>query len=306
MEAVNTAWLLQEEGKRMYRTGEGVWLRGNLHMHTARSDGQLGYEEAIALYERAGYDFIAVTDHWVRSQKGTTPGGMLLLSGCEYNVGGTVQEGVYHIVGVGMEREPGLDRFDPALSAQGIIDAITAAGGLAILAHPAWSLNSAEAVQALRGLCGTEIYNTTSGFPMNARPYSGLFVDQLASLGMLLPCMAADDAHQYGQDVLGGWLMVHARERSHEAVMEALREGRFYATQGPQIDMTVGQGEARVHCSPASHIVFYSDAIWSEERVTSGDGLTEAVYHIQPHETFLRAEVIDKEGRTAYTSPVRL
>ena len=306
MEAVNTAWLLQEEGKRMHRTGEGVWLRGNLHMHTARSDGQLGYEEAIALYERAGYDFIAVTDHWVRSQKGTTPGGMLLLSGCEYNVGGTVQEGVYHIVGVGMEREPGLDRFDPALSAQGIIDAITAAGGLAILAHPAWSLNSAEAVQALRGLCGTEIYNTTSGFPMNARPYSGLFVDQLASLGMLLPCMAADDAHQYGQDVLGGWLMVHARERSHEAVMEALREGRFYATQGPQIDMTVGQGEARVHCSLASHIVFYSDAIWSEERVTSGDGLTEAVYHIQPHETFLRAEVIDKEGRTAYTSPVRL
>ena len=306
MEAVNTAWLLQEEGKRMYRTGEGVWLRGNLHMHTARSDGQLGYEEAIALYERAGYDFIAVTDHWVRSQKGTTPGGMLLLSGCEYNVGSTVQEGVYHIVGVGMEREPGLDRFDPALSAQGIIDAITAAGGLAILAHPAWSLNSAEAVQALRGLCGTEIYNTTSGFPMNARPYSGLFVDQLASLGMLLPCMAADDAHQYGQDVLGGWLMVHARERSHEAVMEALREGRFYATQGPQIDMTVGQGEARVHCSLASHIVFYSDAIWSEERVTSGDGLTEAVYHIQPHETFLRAEVIDKEGRTAYTSPVRL
>ena len=290
----------------MHRTGEGVWLRGNLHMHTARSDGQLGYEEAIALYERAGYDFIAVTDHWVRSQKGTTPGGMLLLSGCEYNVGGTVQEGVYHIVGVGMEREPGLDRFDPALSAQGIIDAITAAGGLAILAHPAWSLNSAEAVQALRGLCGTEIYNTTSGFPMNARPYSGLFVDQLASLGMLLPCMAADDAHQYGQDVLGGWLMVHARERSHEAVMEALREGRFYATQGPQIDMTVGQGEARVHCSLASHIVFYSDAIWSEERVTSGDGLTEAVYHIQPHETFLRAEVIDKEGRTAYTSPVRL
>ena len=306
MEAVNTAWLLQEEGKRMHRTGEGVWLRGNLHMHTARSDGQLGYEEAIALYERAGYDFIAVTDHWVRSQKGTTPGGMLLISGCEYNVGGTVQEGVYHIVGVGMEREPGLDRFDPALSAQGIIDAITAAGGLAILAHPAWSLNSAEAVQALRGLCGTEIYNTTSGFPMNARPYSGLFVDQLASLGMLLPCMAADDAHQYGQDVLGGWLMVHARERSHEAVMEALREGRFYATQGPQIDMTVGQGEARVHCSLASHIVFYSDAIWSEERVTSGDGLTEAVYHIQPHETFLRAEVIDKEGRTAYTSPVRL
>ena len=70
---------------------EGVWLRGNLHMHTTRSDGRVSVEEAIARYERAGYDFIAVTDHWVRSEKGTTAGGMLLLSGCEYNIGDTVQ-----------------------------------------------------------------------------------------------------------------------------------------------------------------------------------------------------------------------
>ena len=27
---------------------EGVWLRGNLHMHTTRSDGRLSYEEAVA------------------------------------------------------------------------------------------------------------------------------------------------------------------------------------------------------------------------------------------------------------------
>ena len=73
---------------------EGVWLRGNLHMHTQRSDGWVSYEDAIARYEAAGYDFIAVTDHWVRSERGTTPGGMLLLSGCEYHVGSTVQEGI--------------------------------------------------------------------------------------------------------------------------------------------------------------------------------------------------------------------
>lgn len=289
----------------MKRRNEGVWLRGNLHMHTSRSDGRLSYEAALALYERAGYDFIAVTDHWILSEAGSTPGGMMLLPGCEYNVGATVQEGVYHIVGVGMEREPALSRFDTALNVQGLIDAIRAAGGLAILAHPAWSLNSAEEVRRLHGLCGTEIYNTTSGFPMNARPYSGLFVDQLASLGMLLPCMAADDAHQYGQDVLGGWLMVHARERSPQAVMEALTAGDFYATQGPSISMTIHAGVAQVTCSPAERIVFYSDAIWSPERVCTGRNVTQAVYHLQPHETFLRAEVIDSDGRCAYTSPVR-
>ena len=290
----------------MQQKNEGVWLRGNMHMHTGRSDGCLSYEEALSLYERAGYDFIAVTDHWTRSEAGRTPGGMLLLSGCEYNVGDTVQEGVYHIVGVGMEREPALSRFDPSLSAQRIIDAIREAGGLAILAHPAWSLNSAEAVRCLRGLSGTEIYNTTSGFPMNARPYSGLFVDQLASLGMLLPCMAADDAHQYEQDVLGGWLMVHASARTPAAIMDALRAGDFYATQGPSIALAVSAGVVRVTCSPAERVVFYSDAIWSQERVCSGQGITQAEYHLQPHETFVRAEVIDSRGRRAFTSPVRI
>ena len=129
---------------------EGVWLRGNLHMHTTRSDGRLSYEDAVARYEQAGYDFIAVTDHWVCSEKGTTAGGMLLLSGCEYNIGETVQEGVYHIVGVGMERAPVLEHTEKSL--QRIIDEIRAAGGVAILAHPAWSLNSAEDVARLTGL----------------------------------------------------------------------------------------------------------------------------------------------------------
>ena len=69
--------------------------------------------------------------------------------------------------------------------------------------------------------------------------------------------------------------------------------------------MTVRAGVAKVTCSPAARVVFYSDAIWSQERVCSGENVTQATYHLQPHETFLRAEVIDSDGRCAYTSPVR-
>ena len=283
---------------------EGVWLRGNLHMHTTRSDGRLSYEDAVARYEQAGYDFIAVTDHWVRSETGTTAGGMLLLSGCEYNIGETVQEGVYHIVGVGMERAPALERTEK--SPQRIIDEIRAAGGVAILAHPAWSLNSAEAVARLTGLCGTEIYNTTSAVPPNVRPYSGLFVEQLASLGVLLPCMAADDAHRYEHDATVSSIMVHARERSHEAIMEALRAGDFYATQGPSVALTVENGEAVVTCSPAVQVEFHSDAVWNDSRVAQGEGITTARCKLMPFETFVRAEVVDSEGRRAYSSPVRV
>ena len=283
---------------------EGVWLRGNLHMHTTRSDGRLSYEDAVARYEQAGYDFIAVTDHWVRSESGTTAGGMLLLSGCEYNIGETVQEGVYHIVGVGMERAPALERTEK--SPQRIIDEIRAAGGVAILAHPAWSLNSAEDVARLTGLCGTEIYNTTSAVPPNVRPYSGLFVDQLASLGVLLPCMGADDAHRYVNDATVCSIMVHAREKSHEAVLDAIRAGDFYATMGPSVALTVENGEAVVTCSPAAQVEFHSDAVWNDSRVTQGEGITTARCRLLPFETFVRAEVVDSEGRRAFSSPVRV
>ena len=283
---------------------EGVWLRGNLHMHTTRSDGRLSYEDAVARYEQAGYDFIAVTDHWVRSESGTTAGGMLLLSGCEYNIGETVQEGVYHIVGVGMERAPALERTEK--SPQRIIDEIRAAGGVAILAHPAWSLNSAEDVARLTGLCGTEIYNTTSAVPPNVRPYSGLFVDQLASLGVLLPCMGADDAHRYVNDATVCSIMVHAREKSHEAVLDAIRAGDFYATMGPSLALTVENGEAVVTCSPAAQVEFHSDAVWNDSRVTQGEGITTARCRLLPFETFVRAEVVDSEGRRAFSSPVRV
>ena len=283
---------------------DGVWLRGNLHMHTTRSDGRLSFEDAVARYEQAGYDFIAVTDHWVRSETGTTAGGMLLLSGCEYNIGETVQEGVYHIVGVGMERAPALERTEK--SPQRIIDEIRAAGGAAILAHPAWSLNSTEAVARLTGLCGTEIYNTTSAVPPNVRPYSGLFVDQLASLGVLLPCMGADDAHRYVNDATVCSIMVHAREKSHEAVMEAIRAGDFYATMGPSVALTVENGEAVVTCSPAAQVEFHSDAVWNDSRVTQGEGITTARCRLLPFETFVRAEVVDSEGRRAFSSPVRV
>ena len=38
-------------------------LKGALHVHTTCSDGTLTIEQAIRVYERLGFDFIALTDH---------------------------------------------------------------------------------------------------------------------------------------------------------------------------------------------------------------------------------------------------
>ena len=281
-----------------------TWYRGNLHMHTMESDGDLSFEDAVQFYRDAGYDFLAVTDHWHWCEERQGPG-FLLLRGCEYDVGSSVPQGIYHIVGIGCIGDPQLVRRGPDLSAQQIIDRIHAHQGFAILAHPSWSLNRPDKVLALHDIDATEIYNTFSGTPWNARPYSGDFIDILASEGRLLPCMAADDSHRYAGEQGRSYLMVKARALTREAILEALRNGDFLATQGPMASISIENKTAVVHCTPAVRVVFYSDSVWSDTRVTEGDGLTQAFCPLRKNETFIRAEITDAEGRTAWTSPIR-
>lgn len=281
-----------------------TWYRGNLHMHTQCSDGNLPFAEAVALYRNAGYDFLAVTDHWHWCDAVQEPD-FLMLRGCEFDVGASVQEGIYHIVGVGCAGDPELVRKGKDLSAQQIIDQIHAHDGFAILAHPSWSLNRPDRVLKIQDIDATEIYNTFSGIPWNARPYSGDFVDIMAADGRLLPCMAADDAHRYAGEQCCSYLMVKAPALTREAILTALRKGDYLATQGPMAQISIEEETAVVHCTPAVRVVFCSDGVWSSERVTEGDGLTRATCRLKPYETFVRAEITDAQGRTAWTSPIK-
>ncbi|MBQ1984985.1 MAG: PHP domain-containing protein, partial [Clostridia bacterium] len=109
-----------------------------LHIHTTRSDGQVTVEEAARIYKDAGFDAIAVTDHW-KYHGADMISGLKILPGCEYNLGASdTSVDVMHIVGVGMDTEPTLSKQN---SRQEVIDAINEHGAIAILAHPAWSLN---------------------------------------------------------------------------------------------------------------------------------------------------------------------
>ena len=61
-------------------------LKVNLHMHTTISDGSKTPEEAAEIYKKAGYDVVAITDHWIHRDSGEI-GGLRILSGAEYNIG---------------------------------------------------------------------------------------------------------------------------------------------------------------------------------------------------------------------------
>ncbi|MBR4070696.1 MAG: PHP domain-containing protein, partial [Bacteroidaceae bacterium] len=194
-------------GKTRYRV--------NLHTHTTRSDGKKTPEEAAKIYREAGYDAIALTDHWNYGES-FEQYGLTVLSGVEYNIKNThPREGLFHIVGVGMERDP---RLDDTADAQAAIDAIKSAGGLAIIAHPAWSLNTPQQIMALRGGDVTEIYNSVSGVHMSRRPDSGVIVDMLGAQGVFYPLVADDDTHYYDNDACVSYIEVAAESCTREAL----------------------------------------------------------------------------------------
>lgn len=279
------------------------WYKGNLHTHTTRSDGRKKPEEAVACYRAAGYDFLSLTDHWVVSQTEEQEN-FLLISGCEYDIGASVQEEIYHILALGMRKDPRLVRG--ALGVQEVVDTIRAYGGLAVLAHPAWSLNRPCHVKALSGLDGTEIFNTVSGFPWNCRAYSGGFVDQMAAEGLLLPCLAGDDAHFYQGEEARSFIYVKSEALTEQHILSALRRGDFYASQGPRFEITYAEGRLLVSSTPVQRVAFFTDTVYVPDRVAEGDGITRAEYQVKAKDTFVRVELFDGDGRMAWSSPLKL
>lgn len=282
-------------GKRRYKV--------NLHMHTSLSDGQRTPAEAVQHYRQNGYDAVALTDHWFYGEGEENPS-FTILSGAEYNLGGAdSHEGVWHILAIGTQRPPSVAK---SMTPQALVDAIHRAGGLAILAHPAWSLNLPEEIRRIRGFDGVEIYNTVSGVHMSRRADSSLIVDLLGREGFHLPLHAADDTHYYdGTDDCISWLMVQAEDNAPEFLLPAIRAGRFYATQGPEVHLTREGDEMVIRCSPCEEIVFRSNLVWSK-CVFTGEGLTEARYRLRGLESYIRAEVKDANGKYAWTSAIRI
>ena len=67
-----------------------------------------------------------------------------------------------HIVGIGMNESFAQQREKWCESPQSCIDTMRACGGLAILAHPHWSLNTLDTMRSLKNVTAAEIYNTVS------------------------------------------------------------------------------------------------------------------------------------------------
>ena len=279
--------------------------RANFHTHTTESDGSKTPQEAMALYRGMGYDILALTDHRVVTRPEHVPQGLLLIPGIEMDFFHLGQ--VVHLLGLGMDASIE-EKYRLCKTPRQAIAAVRRLGGRTILAHPAWSLNTPAYMAALKGLWGAEVWNSVSTLPLNAiRADSSSLLDVAAAGGAVMNLFANDDTHAYESELGGGWNMIQAEELTVPAVLEAVDQGRFYATQGPEIhDLSLENGRLSITCSPASAIIFYSNQAWVSGRSRLGEGLTHAEYDITPRDTFVRVQVMDARGRSAWTSPVEI
>ena len=263
-------------------------------------------------YLEHGYDAIALTESWQYTPEGELSG-IKVLSGCEYSVGGLGEsEEAYHILGIGMTSDPEIPvawqnmKKTARAKAKEIVGMIKKRNGLAILAYPAHNGNSAEELLDLEGFDGIEIFNSEVEYGVTSDGHAGGLCDRLSAFGVSPVLIASNGVNCYEDEDYICSIMVEATDMESTHILRAIRQGRFYATEGPQIHIERrGADRVRVICSPALKIEFFSDMGQTPGKIMVGENLIEADYVIKEGEKFVRAEVTDENGLRAWSNTVR-
>lgn len=288
----------------------GRFFRGNLHTHSNRSDGILTPEAVCSHYREAGYDFLALTDHFQRrygfpivDTRSYRTNRFTTLLGAEVHAPANSHGDIWHILAVGLpddfpatgERETGAELARRAVDA----------GAFVAIAHPQWSSLTVEDGRALAMAHAAEIYNHSCHVECR-RGDGAALVDALLNEGRDVTAIASDDAHFKNDDACGGWVMVKAEENEPGALLAALKQGRFYASQGPTIHAAeISGGALQVECSPAVSVA----AVGRGCRAASvhRTQITRAEIDLGRFAgDWFRFVVTDAAGRSAWSNPVRL
>ena len=312
--------------------GDGVWLKAALHTHTSDTDGELRPEAVAAHYEWAGFDVLALTDHWTLTSVPSTEH-LLAITGAELAVDPMGVGRYTEILAIGIDalpEDPGgnraywerIDNYDfktfPDLSTAAAF--ITAQGGAAFVAHPYWSGLSAEVILDAEGLTGLELFNASADRE-SGRGDSSYIWDLALEAGMPLTAIATDDSHYPLFDIGDAWTMVHAADRSRDAVLDSLRAGRTYASNGPVLHDVQRDGDRiEVRSSPCRSIAVHTRyqegwAVRADhrgrqegarilERDDAGLVVRAAFQPDVADLPFVRVVATDTEGRRAWTNSV--
>lgn len=296
----------------------GHFWRGNLHTHSTLSDGALRIENVVESYKKAGYDFLMMSEHFVEAFKwpiadtyAMRSNSFTTIIGAELHAPKTSIGELWHILAAGLPLDfapCGKDETGPELAKRA-----ADAGAFVAIAHPAWSQLTLEDAYSIDAAHAVEIYN--HGCAVQTDRGDGWYLlDQLLNNGKRLTGYAADDSHftSGDDDAFGGWVHVKAESLQPDVLLEALKAGNYYSSQGPQIhSLSISGNQLDIECSPVDSISVVGGT--SRSVKASGKSITRATLNlaeldvgwlVPDRSPWLRVTIINKAGQRAWTNPI--
>ena len=311
---------LRYDAWKAQAAGGPRWFKGNTHAHTLESDGDSTPEEVTRWYKEHGYHFLVLSDHNTLTPVDglnatyAEPGRFTLIRGEE--VTSAFEGKAVHVNGIDTKARIGRQEGRSIVEVlQRSVDAVRAQEGVPHINHPnfTWAL-TAEQLKSVKNNKLFEIYN---GHPM-VNNFGGGGIDgteaawdAILSGGVLLYGIAVDDAHHFkdlGNPTLAGpgrgWIMVRAPELTPRAILTAMERGDFYASTGVELsDYQVSPTAMTVAVKKDSFAKYRIQFIGQGGRVLHEALDSPATYEFRGDEGYVRARVLESNGRIAWTQP---
>ena len=253
--------------------------RGDLHVHSNRSDGKEDPAVVAANYRKEGFDFFALTDHhcWEPSEEmmssyADMPLGMKLFHGGEVHV----PNGWIHIVNFGsrtsvntlykenaaavdakmraeaekMQTPKGVNALEYAYR-KWIVEEIRRAGGMAIVAHPYWVYRqvyhmSDRMLDYVFETGAYDAFELVGGQTTHENNVQSAFYQDQRAKGRQIAIVGSSDSH--GTDPASyfglGKTVVFSKDMELDSICGAVKEGYSVA-----IEQQYGGEEERVYGS---------------------------------------------------------
>lgn len=294
-----------------------IWARGNLHTHTTNSDGDSAPQVVCDWYRDHGYQFLVISDHAkvtdvVPLNKAAD---FVVIPGEELEV---LRESLpIHGNAIGATSTiPNPSKLTtPARSVQHLVDVIADSGAIPTVNHPNWhfSLTHRELLSIRRPYL-LEIANMCGDSNNNPGSLSRYSTEQtwdiLLSNGQKVMAYASDDTHGLKNEACKGWVVCRVPKLDSRAILDALRNGDFYASTGPEIsDYAFDGREFRVSVVPKEKKTYLIRFVgkWGQILHESvGHSASYVFVGNRERNSYIRCKVICSDGTVAWTQAYRL
>jgi hypothetical protein len=301
------------------------WYRGNTHTHTLNSDGENTPDEVVRWYRSNGYQFLVITDHEYLTDAAALNAifgrdeQFLMIPGQE--VTGRAQGKPVHVNQIGAKKlvmPAALPTVFEVL--QRDVNMIREAGAIAQINHPnfGWALTADDLVRVENAQL-VEIWN---GHPQvnnlggGGSPSAESMWDTALTAGKRLFAIADDDAHHFKPEHLAdpasaapnrGWIYVRAPKLTEADILDAIRRGDFYASNGVELtDIAATSSSLTVSIKATTFSRYRTEFIGAGGKVLAESTTNPAVYQFKGDEKYVRARVIESNAKMAWTQPIFL